>query len=935
MKRYVSAVFVAVLVVFALAGSGARPAAALVPNGDQGWFWQMPQPVGGQLADVSFPTATSVWAVGGGRILHSTDAGVTWEIQTSLPGADLLSVTFADDQHGIACGTRTAAGASAPLVLVTSDGGKTWGEATPSGASGYLGSLSMSDADRAWIGSTTGQLWTTADGGAAWTKRVVGGYGGPLAVATADGTTGWVGGSAGRIWRTTNGGASWLRQSTGLPPGYRVVEIECTAANDAWALAVSFPGDRVASRVLATTDGGATWRPVFHSNTELVTDVHAVDASHAWLVSSDYADLFQTAIGFGPLGAVSRVRGTVDGGATWTKTTIDSPSAPVALDGSGDALCGVGAGVLTSSDGGHTWLPQTSGGSYLFTAAEAVSSTDVWAVDMAGAVLHSTDGVRWTELDTPTRWSQTLDDLSFPDASDGWVVGAAGESGQKPLILHTADGGATWAKQTSALTGELVGVDFVDAAHGWAINDDADEAGYALQHTTDGGATWIRQRPHAGIDGLTAVDFIDATTGWVTGQYEPNIFGNGLDPGAVFHTTDGGATWSTYPLPKNMLVSKLDFLDDQNGWALAQKMTSQASLALVLHTTDAGATWTKLSEFSGSRASALHFLDAQTGWVNIVGQGIYATTDGGATWQREADSGVTLAIAAGDGAHVWAFGLGDLLGTVDSSADTAPPSTFSSADDAWHRTPQNITLTPNDIGSAGLVGTQYSLDGGATWQQGTSIAFGAPANHSNDGVHELLYRSTDAAGNREATQLCSVQIDTLGPVCSAPKKAVVNAGSEGILRFKAVDATSGVRRATITISDLRGKVRLSFVKYSGDWGADPAPSYYWLPFKCDLKPGYYRITVRATDGAGNQQVKVGHNWLHVVRSGAPKATRPWWPSGLPDATMNGSGSGVGAGRLAASLGSTSTVSSFGLRSVLAVSGAGSARAAQLRVLRLR
>jgi photosystem II stability/assembly factor-like uncharacterized protein len=714
-----------------------------------------------------------------------------------------------------------------------------------------------------------------------------------------------------------------------------VVEIECTAANNAWALAVSFPRDRVASRVLATTDGGATWRLVFHSNTELVTDVHAVDASHAWLVSSDYADLFQSAIGFGPLGTVSRVRGTVDGGATWARTTIHSPSAPVALDGSGDALCAVGAGVLTSGDGGHTWLSQTSGGSYLFTAAEAVSSTDIWAVDLAGAVLHSTDGVRWAELDAPTRWSQTLDDLSFPDANDGWVVGTAGESSQKPLILHTADGGATWTKQTSALAGELAGVDFVDAAHGWAITDDADEAGYALQHTSNGGATWTRQRPHAGIDGLNGVDFIDATTGWVTGQYEPSGFGSGLVPGAVFHTTDGGATWSTYPLPKNSLVSKLDFLDERDGWALAEKMTSRSGSVLVMHTTDAGATWTSLSQFSGSFPSALHFLDAQTGWVNVEGKGIYATTDGGVTWQREADSGSTYAIAASDVAHVWALGLGDLLGTVDSSADTAPPSTLSSADDAWHRTLQNVTLTPNDIGGAGLAGTEYSLDMGATWQQGTSIAFDAPANHSNDGVHELLYRSTDAAGNREATQLCSVQIDTLGPVCSAPKKAVVNAGSEGILRFKADDATSGVRRATITISDLRGNVRRSFVKYSGDWGADPAPSYYWLPFACDLKPGYYRITVRAVDRAGNQQVKVGHNWLHVVRSGAPNATRPWWPSGLPDTTVNGMSSGGGAARLAASLGSTPTASASGLLSALAVSGAGPARATQLRVLRLR
>ena len=60
----------------------------------------------------------------------------------------------------------------------------------------------------------------------------------------------------------------------------------------------------------------------------------------------------------------------------------------------------------------------------------------------------------------------------------------------------------------------------------------------------------------------------------------------------------------------------------------------------------------------------------------------------------------------------------------------------------------------------------------------------------------------------------------------------------------------------------------------------PAPPYYWLRFKCTLKPGTYRVEVRATDGAGNRQVTVGRGTLRVVRSGAPVFTAPFWPSGL-------------------------------------------------------
>lgn len=898
MKRYVAGVIVLVLAVLAPAIS-APSVSALVPNGDSGWYWQMPQPVGGQLVDVAFPQGTSVWAVGGKRILHSEDGGATWEVQYSSLSADLTSVAFADAQRGIACGERTGPGDAAPLVLVTSDGGATWTDSTPAASTGSLGTVSMTADGHAWIGGTQSQLWTTTDGGVTWTKRQVGSYSGRVAVTIVDEMTGWAAGSAGRVWRTLDGGGSWTKQATGLNKAYQVVQVDSSDAGHAWALAYRRSRDRLTSLVLATSDGGMTWRRSFRSSAQLVTDVHAVNSSAAWLVSTDMSGL----LGLGALGSTSRLHHTLDGGATWTTTTLSAPAVPYAIAGSDDGLCAVGSGVFTSGDGGSTWLSQTSGAGYLFAAAQAVSTTDVWAVDYVGGVVHSSDGVHWEELSAPQRWSQTLNDVSFSDPDHGWLVGSSAAT-EQALILHTADGGKTWAEQTSPLTSELLAVDFVDAANGWAVTDRGLPTGQALQHTSDGGATWSLQRPRKGIDGLMDVDFIDPLTGWVTGQYDTGAMVSGLVPGAVFHTTDGGASWRTYPLPKNTLLSQLQFLDGRRGWAIAEKVTNRSFSARVVRTDDAGESWTKLAAFGDGHPTRVHFLDSQTGWVAIAGEGVYGTTDGGLTWTHQADSYASLAIAASDASHVWAFGLGDLVATVDSAADTAPPSTISDGDGAWHRTAQTLTLTPNDVGGAGLAGTEYSLDMGSTWQDGTTIAFDAPADHANDGAHRVLYRSTDLAGNREATQLGLVSIDTLGPRCSAPRKAVVNAGSKSILRFKASDATSGVRRATITLSDSRGRVRRTFVRYAGNWGASPAPTYYWLRFTCNLKPGRYRITVRAVDLAGNEQVKVGRNWLRVVRSGAPKARRPWWPSGLPDGALTGAPStafatGASAGQMTA------------------------------------
>lgn len=55
---------------------------------------------------IDVPQATSAFAIGwGGRILHSTDAGITWADQTSGTSANLAAVSFATDAlKGIAVG---------------------------------------------------------------------------------------------------------------------------------------------------------------------------------------------------------------------------------------------------------------------------------------------------------------------------------------------------------------------------------------------------------------------------------------------------------------------------------------------------------------------------------------------------------------------------------------------------------------------------------------------------------------------------------------------------------------------------------------------------------------------------------------------------------------------------------------------------------------
>jgi photosystem II stability/assembly factor-like uncharacterized protein len=556
MKRALIVVCSAVAVT-ALAAFCAPSAHALTPDGRHGWFWQMPQPSTG-MNDVTSARAGQLWAVGiGGAIEHSTDGGLTWVAAPSGSDADLWSVSFADPQHGWVVGADATTGGS--VLLATTNGGAAWTDTTPAGLSGSLTNASFGDPAHGFVGTTDGKLLKTSNGGAAWqTLTVAPGYKGYLTVDFVDATHGWVGGTRGRLWKTADGGATW----TALPRGMlssqmSVVQLDFLDRHDGWVLAQSDWGD---SMVMTTTDGGRSWQPVSGGD-GLITAVCATSATNAWLLGLDYWDNSGFQI-------PALLEHTTNGGFTWTTTTVTAPATPYAIAASGDSVCAVGDGILLSTNAGATWQSGSSGQQYWFSAADAVSATDVWAVDSGGALLHSTDGVRFAEQPVPLRGAVSLLGVSFPDAAHGWAVGSGDEYGDGSVILHTSDGGATWGPQQSNLSGELVGVDFTDAQTGWVISDDNQSwnpgANVTMQHTTDGGATWIPQFV-AGNTALSAVDFVDATTGWAAGGW----YASAGPAGALFKSTDGGFTWTQEKLPKGTpALTGLQFVSKTEGWAV-------------------------------------------------------------------------------------------------------------------------------------------------------------------------------------------------------------------------------------------------------------------------------------------------------------------------------------------------------------------------------
>jgi len=251
--------------------------------------------------------------------------------------------------------------------------------------------------------------------------------------------------------------------------------------------------------------------------------------------------------------------------------------------------------------------------------------------------------------------------------------------------------------------------------------------------------------------------------------------------------------------------------------------------------------------------------------------GVRATrysTDGGATWM----TGTSLVVPApadhsNDGVHTILYRSEDNVGNLETVRTTAvkidtiqPKTTQSGADGRWHNHDVNVSFAAVDP-SSGVQSTSFSTDGGRTWQTGSLLVLVASPDHLGDGIHTILYRSVDAAGNIESARTCTVAIDTRRPTTVALSDATVRRGGTATLRFRVNDLSPCASTATVVISvrTLSGKYVKTLRLSSRRVNVNLAYSFH-----CNLAKRTYRFFVLAQDRAGNRNIVVGSRRL-VVR----------------------------------------------------------------------
>jgi photosystem II stability/assembly factor-like uncharacterized protein len=319
-----------------------------------------------------------------------------------------------------------------------------------------------------------------------------------------------------------------------------------------------------------STDGGQNWQDITPPGLQegLATAGEGLQA----VLKADFSG-----DGFG-LAAISQTQQAIiyrtqDGGKTWEESQLtyaEEAQGIVALETMANQL---------------GWLLVTRG----------LGAGNEW-VDL----YHTQDGgASWSHL----AWSSTEADpfgsipsgglksgISFSSPERGWISGSA------PIdavyLFRTLDGGQTWQPYNLPLpdgvvvSGNSSAPIFFNEQQGVltaGVYTVEDLPGLAFYWTQDGGENW---QPGPVLEGrFTARDWVDAQHGFAA---EANDF----NQTRLFSTQDGGITWEAYPIQLSV-VSKMEFISDQTGWAICgwKDAPGQGCAGELYVTSDGGLSW--------------------------------------------------------------------------------------------------------------------------------------------------------------------------------------------------------------------------------------------------------------------------------------------------------------------------------------------------------
>lgn len=140
----------------------------------------------------------------------------------------------------------------------------------------------------------------------------------------------------------------------------------------------------------------------------------------------------------------------------------------------------------------------------------------------------------------------------------------------------------------------------------WAVGN-----GGLVFHSVDGGATWTSIT--LGTQTLRAVAALNSNV-WITG-----------DNGTCYHSNDAGATWNSVVIGTSSALRAVVFTDPVTGFVAGDN-------GALFKTEDGGVSWSAKATGTSGNFNDVSFPNASTGYVVGTGGTLVKTTDTGLTW---------------------------------------------------------------------------------------------------------------------------------------------------------------------------------------------------------------------------------------------------------------------------------------------------------------
>lgn len=264
------------------------------------------------LRSIYFVDALTGWVAGDeGSVFRTTDGGMTWKPLISGTGADLNLIRFIDWNTGWMIGNpektgyETATADSDKVLLLTSDGGRSWRQKRLP----HVTSLYFIDARTGWAVGRNATVLRTTDGGEEWEplndlEKIIGlpvesttyNYG-FSDIYFLDAEHGWMTGNfygrernnIGGLYATTDGGRTWKRipltfqtqySSGRFTPGL-LHSVRFSDQQTGSVIGEMMDGEGRFFFALHTRDGGRTWQQ-FRTPTSATHCTQFIDLENGW-----------------------------------------------------------------------------------------------------------------------------------------------------------------------------------------------------------------------------------------------------------------------------------------------------------------------------------------------------------------------------------------------------------------------------------------------------------------------------------------------------------------------------------------------------------------------------------------------------------------------------------------------------------------------------